>query len=540
MATYSSGVLINIPNPTPQDIINLPRFTSSNIEEIAHDRRVLHQSYLSGKTRSYEWRLQNLKNLRQLVLDNQERICYAASTDFKAIPLISQEISQFLNELESCMENLASWMKPQNHSSSWSFLGSKAKVIREPLGTVLVISPWNFPLLLSLDPFMGAISAGNCAVLKPSELTPNLSALFADLFPKYLDPECFRVYNGGPEVATELLKQKWDHIFYTGNGAIAKIVMRAAAEYLTPVTLELGGKSPAVVDLDTIDVNNFAKRLYFGKLLNSGQVCVAIDYILCKPHHVEPIINAFKAIIEECLGKEPLKSPYLQKIVNERHLQRLLNLLPTENNTLDGEIALGGNYNFTEQKLEPTIIINPDPENSKIMKEEVFGPILPIIAMDNFSDCFDYIKSHDKPLASYLFSNDAKLISKFTEEISSGGQTINDSIIHVFHPTLPFGGVGSSGIGAYHAEHTFKLFSHQKGVVQKDWSATKLDKLKLPPADLSLVKAVSFPKILRPSVVEVGFATKWWYSLCMTFTWIIIMLKLVYGGNNEGEKVKKD
>jgi aldehyde dehydrogenase (NAD+) len=438
------------------------------------------------------------------------------------------------------MEKFGSWMKPQNKSSTWSFLGSKAKVIREPLGTVLVISPWNFPFLLSLEPIMGAISAGNCAVLKPSELTPNLSALLADLFPKYLDPKCFRVYNGGPEVATELLKQKWDHIFYTGNGSIARIVMKAAAEHLTPVTLELGGKSPAVVDLDTINVNDFVRRLYFGKLLNSGQVCVAIDYILCKPHHVEPIIAAFKAIVEKCLGKEPLKSPYLQKIVNERHLQRLLNLLPTKESKLDGEIALGGNYSFSEQKLEPTVIINPDPENSKIMKEEIFGPILAIIPMDNFSDCFDYIKSHDKPLASYLFSNDSDLISKFTEEISSGGQTINDSIIQVLHPNLPFGGVGPSGHGAYHAEYTFKLFSHQKAYLQKDWSATKLDNLRLPSADISLTKAISFPKILRPSVVEVGFVKKWWYSIFMTISWIVIMLKLVFVVNGEDEKVKKD
>jgi aldehyde dehydrogenase (NAD+) len=473
------------------------------------------------------------------MLENQAQICYALSTDFKSIPLASKEVSHIVNELEAYMENLLNWMRPEDYSSTWSFFGSKAKVVKEPLGTILIIGAWNVPLLVCLEPLMGAISAGNCAVLKPSELTPNLSALFADLFPKYLDPACFKVYNGGPEIATELLKQKWDHIFYTGNGTVARIIMRAAAEHLTPVTLELGGKSPAIVDLDTIDVNNFAKRLFFGKIFNNGQACIGIDYVLCKPHHVEPIVNAFGQVVEECYGKEPLKSPYLEKVVNERHLRRLLNLLPTKDSKFDGEIALGGNYNLSEGKLEPTVIVNPHPELSKVMKEEIFGPILPIVAMENFESCFNYIKKHDKPLASYIFSNDAKLVEKFKIEISSGGQCINDGLIQVFHPTLPFGGVGASGMGAYHGKHSFDLLSHKKSILEKDWSDAVLDKLRIPPTDLFLTNGISFPKILRPSIVEAGFLTKWWYLIVMAVSWVLTLLKLLFL-SHKGEKLKKD
>jgi aldehyde dehydrogenase (NAD+) len=428
-------------------------------------------------------------------------------------------------------------MKPTVKGSPWAFLGNKSKVYHEPLGTVLIISPWNFPIMLSFEPIIGAISAGNCVVLKPSELTPYLSAAMAELFPKYMDPDCFKVYNGGPEVATELLKQRWDHIFYTGNGAVGRIIMRAAAEYLTPVTLELGGKSPAIVDLDTIDVNAFAKRLFFGKLFNSGQVCVGIDYILTLPQHVEPIVTALKKLIHECLGDDPLKSDELQKIVNDRHVQRLLKLIPEKNSKKDGEIAYGGRYNLTERKIEPTIIINPDPENAKVMKEEIFGPILPIVAMDNFEDCFDYIKSHDKPLASYIFSNNSKLIEKFKIEISSGGQCINESVLHVAHPHFHFGGVGESGIGAYHGKHTFDIFSHHKPVLEKDWLLTALDGVKIPPTNYDLTKAANFPKVLRPSTAESWFLTRWYYSFSMTFKWLYILIKMI--ATNPKRNIKK-
>jgi aldehyde dehydrogenase (NAD+) len=349
------------------------------------------------------------------------------------------------------------------------------------LGVVLIISPWNYPLQLLLVPLVGAIAAGNCAVLKPSEITPAMSDLFARRLPNYVDRESIQVVEGGVAETTALLAERFDHIFYTGNGTVGRIVMEAAAKHLTPVTLELGGKSPCIVDQHT-DLDVAAKRIIWGKFFNAGQTCVAPDYVLVQQAIEDALLARMKQTLVEFFGDDPSKSPDYGRIVNERHHQRLMKLLPGS-----GEVVAGGVGDEEKRYIAPTILRNV-PADAPVMADEIFGPILPVLKYAGIDEAIARVNARPKPLALYLFTNDEEVQKRVLERTSSGGVTVNHTLLHLTVPALPFGGVGASGLGAYHGKFSFETFSHRKSVLIKP---TWLDlKFIYPPYDKTKRKLV--------------------------------------------------
>jgi len=324
---------------------------------------------------------------------------------------------------------------------------------------------------LLLSPLVGAVAAGNCAVLKPSEITPHVSAALAKLVPRYLDPSCVALVEGAVAETTALLEQRFDHIFYTGNGRVGRIVMEAAAKHLTPVTLELGGKSPCIVD-ETADLDVAARRIAWGKFLNAGQTCIAPDYVLVQADREEELVEKLERCVAEFYGEDPAKTDDYGRIVSPAHFRRLAGLLK------DGRIAFGGQTDEEQRYVAPTVLRDVSAEDP-VMQDEIFGPILPVIAVKDLDDALEFVGERDKPLALYLFSSDKGAEQRVVEDTSSGGVCVNGTIWHIANPNLPFGGVGPSGQGAYHGRHTFETFSHRKSVVTK---TTKIDpKVVYPP-----------------------------------------------------------
>nr|DAD24665.1 TPA_asm: hypothetical protein HUJ06_026129 [Nelumbo nucifera] len=412
----------------------------------------LRVSFASGKTKSYGWRVQQLKNVLRMVDENEKAIVEALRLD-----LAKPKFEAFVNEISlvkaACKHSLTKlkhWMKPQKAKTSIITFPSSAKIVSEPLGVVLIISAWNYPFLLSLDPVIGAIAAGNTVVLKPSEISPATSSLLAKLLKDYVDCSTIRVVEGAAAETTALLEQKWDKILYTGNGNVGRIVMASAAKHVTPVILELGGKSPVVVD-SKINLTVSARRIVAGKWgCNNGQTCVSPDYIITTKTFATKLIDALKHVLEEFFGKDPLQSKDLSRIVNSSHFSRLTKLL--DEDKVSGKIVYGGQRDETQLKIAPTILLDV-PEDSLIMNEEIFGPLLPIITVDKVEDSLNIINSRSKPLAAYLFTSSKKLEKEFVEKISAGGMLINDTVLHLTNPSLPFGGVGESGFGSYHGTH---------------------------------------------------------------------------------------
>jgi acyl-CoA reductase-like NAD-dependent aldehyde dehydrogenase len=335
----------------------------------------------------------------------------------------------------------------------------RGRVVREPLGVVLVISPWNYPMGLLLAPAASAIAAGNAVVLKPSELTPHTSAALARRIPEYLDPEAVTLVEGGVEETTLLLEQRFDHIFYTGNGRVAQVVLEAAAKHLTPVTLELGGKSPCIVDRDA-DIETTARRIAWGKFINSGQTCIAPDYVLVHSSKEAALVEALERCVHEFYGDDPKTSPDYARIVNQRHHQRLSTLMK------DGVPAFGGELDPDQNYVAPTVLRDVSPD-SAIMQEEIFGPILPVLSVDSIDEAIDFVNKRDKPLALYLFTKNSEVENEVLERTSSGGACINGTLLHIMDARMPFGGVGPSGMGAYHGRHTFETFSHRRSVLTR-------------------------------------------------------------------------
>jgi len=350
----------------------------------------------------------------------------------------------------------------------------------------LIIGAWNYPVQLTLVPLIGAIAAWNCVVLKPSEVSPHTAQLLANILPKYLDKQAYRVVNGGVAETTTLLEQKFDHILYTGNGNVGKIVMRAAAAHLTPVTLELGGKSPAIVD-SNVNIVNAARRIAWGRFMNAGQTCIAPDYVLIKSGLERPFIDAVKATLDEFYGKDVQKSHDYCRIVNKTHFNRLKKVIETAG----GEKVIGGELNEEDRFIPPTVILNPD-ENSSVLRDEIFGPILPIVPIKSIDEAIRYVNDRDKPLALYVFSKDKKVIEKVLSNTTSGGAVANDTLMHATVPELPFGGVGPSGVGAYHGKHSFELFSHKKAVMVKDMGMEFLNDVRYPPYTPDKLKVILF------------------------------------------------
>nr|AMJ39513.1 aldehyde dehydrogenase 3I1 isoform [Bixa orellana] len=383
--------------------------------------------------------------------------------------LSKPKLEAFISEVHAvksasnlALKELKSWMKPEKVKTNMSTYPSSAEILPEPLGVVLVISAWNYPFLLSLDPVVGAIAAGNAVVLKPSEISPATSSTIARLLAEYLDNSTIRVIEGAVPETTALLEQKWDKIFFTGGGRVGRIVMSAAARHLTPVTLELGGKNPVVVD-SNVDVEVAARRIVAGKwAANCGQICIGADYIITTKKFAPKLIDVLRNKIEEFFGKDPTESSDQSRIVNSFHFRRLANLL----DEVSDKIVVGGQRDESRLKIAPTILLDV-PENAQIMQEEIFGPLLPIITVENLEECFGIIEAKPKPLSAYLFTNDQRLKKKFVQNVSAGGIAINDTILQVAQPNLPFGGVGESGMGCYHGKFSFDAFTHRKPVLYR-------------------------------------------------------------------------
>jgi aldehyde dehydrogenase (NAD+) len=427
----------------------------------------LRMGYESGRTRPIDWRIAQLRRLESMLLEREDELLDALAAD-----LAKPEIEGFLTEtaftraeIDFAIAHIASWAKPEKVSVPFTQQPAKAQIVREPLGVVLVIGPWNYPVQLVLAPLVAAIAAGNAAVVKPSELAPASSAALARLLPEYLDPECVAVVEGGVAETTALLAERWDHIFYTGNGAVGRVVMEAAAKHLTPVTLELGGKSPAIVERHA-NLAVAAKRIAWGKFVNTGQTCVAPDYVLVDREVEQPFLAALAATVRGFYGDDPRSSRDYGRIVNDRHFTRLRALLES-----GGEAVVGGASDADDRYIAPTVLTAVDPD-APIMREEIFGPLLPVLPVDDVDAAIDFVNERDKPLALYIFSEADSVVERVIASTSAGGVAVNATVLHLAVPGLPFGGVGASGMGAYHGRAGFETFSHRKSVLDRP---TRLD-----------------------------------------------------------------
>ncbi|TKI85737.1 aldehyde dehydrogenase [Bacillus mycoides] len=419
------------------------------------------QYFYNGYTRSIETRKNNLKKLYDGIQRFEGEIFQALKLDLnKSVhESFTTEIGYVLKEISFQMKHISSWSKPKRVRTALTHFGSKGKVVPEPYGVTLIIAPWNYPFQLAIAPLVGALAAGNTVVLKPSELTPKVSKVLTRMLGELFPEELVSVVEGGAQESTALLKEPFDYIFFTGSVGVGKVVMEAAAKKLTPLTLELGGKSPCIVHKDAkLDVT--ARRIVWGKFLNAGQTCVAPDYMYVHSSVKEQLIEALRHEIAEQYGKDALQNDNYVRIVSERHFERLCTFLQ------DGKPVIGGNYTKETLHIEPTVLTNVTWQ-SAVMEDEIFGPILPIIEYDKIEEVIETIQHHPKPLALYVFSEDRKVQKKVTSNISYGGGCINDVVYHLATPYLPFGGVGSSGLGSYHGEQSFRTFSHYKSILSQ-------------------------------------------------------------------------
>ncbi|MGE7865639.1 aldehyde dehydrogenase [Bacillus paramycoides] len=417
--------------------------------------------FYKGHTRSVEIRKSNLQKLYDGIQRFEDEIFQALKVDLnKSIhESFTTEIGYVLKEISFQMQHISSWSKPRRVRTALTHFGSKGKIVPEPYGVTLIIAPWNYPFQLAIAPLVGALAAGNTVILKPSELTPNVSKVLVKMLEELFTEELVAVVEGGVEESTALLKEPFDYIFFTGSVGVGKVVMEAAAKNLTPLTLELGGKSPCIVHKDAkLDVT--ARRIVWGKFLNAGQTCVAPDYMYVHSSVKEQLIKALRHEIAEQYGKDALQNDSYVRIVSERHFERLCTFLQ------DGNPVIGGNYKKETLHIEPTILTNVTWQDS-VMEDEIFGPILPILEYDKIEDVIETIQQHPKPLALYVFSEDKGVQEKVTRNISYGGGCINDVVYHLATPYLPFGGVGSSGLGGYHGKESFRTFSHYKSILSQ-------------------------------------------------------------------------
>jgi len=421
----------------------------------------LRATFDTGRTRDIAWRRGQLGALRRLLTEGEGRLIAAIAADF-AKPAFETQITETRNvvwEIDHALPRLARWMRGKRASIPWALWPGSGRIRPEPLGVALIIAPWNYPVQLLLSPLVGALAAGNCAVLKPSELTPNTSAALAELVAQYLDGDAVVLMAGGADRSTALLAQRFDHIFFTGGARVGRMVMEAAAKHLTPVTLELGGKSPCVVAADA-NLAIAAERIVWGKFLNAGQTCVAPDYVLVDRSRHDALIDAMAATITRFFGSDPKQSPDFARIVNESHAQRLADYLKV------GRIAVGGAVDIAARYIAPTILTDVD-VNAPVMSEEIFGPILPVLTVDSPAEAVAFINARQKPLALYLFTGDASVREAIVGGTSSGGVSINDAVVQLSAPDLPFGGVGMAGFGRYHGRAGFELFSNMKSVLRR-------------------------------------------------------------------------
>jgi len=430
---------------------------------MTHARTVeeLRSGFERGITKPLAWRLGQLKALRRMLTERSADFEDALLADLAKNPTESQiaELGFVVGEIDHTLKHLRRWLRPRRVPVPGALLPARASTLLEPVGVVLVIAPWNYPVQLLLAPLVGALAAGDAVVLKPSELAPATSATVARLIPQYLDARAVAVVEGGVEDTTELLSQRFDHIFFTGNSRVGRIVAAAAVEHLTPVTLELGGKSPVYVD-DTVDLAAAARRIAWGKFMNAGQTCVAPDYVLADRAVVPRLADALRDAVHELYGDDPAQSPDYGRIVNDRQFDRLTGMLGS------GTAAVGGDHDAATRYLAPTVLVDVAAD-APAMAEEIFGPILPILPVDGLDDAIRVIRAGDKPLALYVFTASAKARRRILTETSSGAVGFGIPAAHLAVAGLPFGGVGQSGSGAYHGERSVRTFSHEKAVLSK-------------------------------------------------------------------------
>lgn len=443
-------------------------------------------TFTSGHTKPIEWRRHQLEQMKKMLEENEPQLIEALRVDLgkPTVEGFVTDIAFVLSEVESMLKNLKKWNKTERVASPIVTQPSKSRRIPQPLGVVLVIAPWNYPIQLLLVPAAGAIAAGNAVVMKPSEVSGATSRALAELVPKYMDQSAVVLVEGSVPETTELLAQKFDHIFYTGNGVVGRVVMAAAAKHLTPVTLELGGKSPVIVD-KSANISVAARRIAWGKWLNAGQTCIAPDYIMVDNSVKAKLIDGIADAIKDFYGDDPKNSDSYGRVVSDRHFARLSNLMN------GGQVVVGGDVDAAQRYISPTVLDNVD-KASQLMSEEIFGPLLPIIGIDSVDEAVQYVNANPHPLALYVFAEDKSVISRVVNSTTAGGVTVNGTLMHITNPHLPFGGVGESGMGAYHGKSGVRLFQHMKPVLTR---STKIDpSLAYPP--YTARKAKLFRKFL--------------------------------------------
>lgn len=424
---------------------------------VAQQRRF----FQTGQTQDIAFRLQQLKKLKQAVLDRQDQILEAVRLDLGRPKFEGYFELSALSEANTAIKHLTTWAKPQRVKTGIDQFPASAWIQPDPLGVVLIIGPWNYPFQLVFAPLVGAIAAGNCAILKPSEHAPHTSKVVAELVESIFDPNYVAVVPGDVSTSQALLEERFDHIFFTGGSAIGKVIMAAAAKHLTPVTLELGGKSPCIIDRN-VQLEYAAKRIIWGKFINAGQTCIAPDYLLVDRAIAAEFMPLLAQKITQFFGEEPEQSPDFGRIIHQRHFDRLVSFIQ------DGKAIAGGNHNASKKYIAPTLLTNVSWDAS-VMQDEIFGPILPIFEYDDLEEAIAIVNARPKPLALYFFSKDEQKQNRILSATSSGGVCINDTVMQVGVGDLPFGGVGESGMGRYHGKYSFDVFSHYKSVLKKSF-----------------------------------------------------------------------
>jgi len=440
-----------------------------NITELMITQWVEQQQayYESGETRNVQFRIQQLKKLKQAIVKHENNILEALHLDLRKSRTegFASELGLVLYSISHMIKNLHRWAKPKRVKTPLPLIGTSSYIVSEPYGSVLIIGPFNYPASLILEPLVAAIASGNCAIVKPSEYTPNVSAALRNLISETFDPQYVRLVEGAQQETSWLIHAPFDYMFFTGSTKVGKIVMKAAAERLIPVTLELGGKSPVIVD-HTAKIEIAAQRVVWGKLLNNGQTCIAPDYILVQQSIYEPFIKSVIAAVHQLYSDNPMESEDYGRIVSDMHFTRLRAML----DNIDEHYIYGGTYDEQQRYISPTFLNGgtcKKPVKLKAMEEEVFGPICTVIQYDTLDEAIAFIKQYDKPLALYAFTEDTAVEQRIVDSVSFGGGCINDTLSHYINHELPFGGVGPSGLGAYHGKHSFEQFSHRKSILKR-------------------------------------------------------------------------
>ena len=433
--------------------------TAGKIEKIV---KIQKQFFETGKTLDINFRIETLKKLKAAIISNEENICKALREDLgkSAAEAYMTEIGTALSEINYFIKHTKKLSRKKKVCGTMATAPSRQFIIAEPYGRVLIMAPWNYPFLLCIDPAVSAIAAGNCVLIKPSKSAACTSKLLSEIISQIFDPGHVSVLPNMPGVHEALLESRFDYIFYTGSPEIGKKVMEKAAKWLTPVTLELGGKSPCIID-ETADIQKSMRRIIFGKTLNSGQTCIAPDFLMVHQSHKATLTSAFKTNVEAAWGLSPINNPNYPFIVNDRHFARITNYLQ------DAKILCGGKFNPTTRKIEPTLIEGQI--DTPVMNEEIFGPILPVIWFNEISEVKEFLQNREKPLALYFFSNNKRNMKEILT-LPFGGGCINDTIMHLSNFRLPFGGVGNSGMGSYHGQKGFDTFTHYKSILKKPFA----------------------------------------------------------------------